>query len=75
MKTTTTKTEKAIANLEATIRFQFNHRRSMEREYASEPKHKLESRRFAARSEREDLRTLCESLRGLRQLQALRAIL
>lgn len=62
----TPKQKAAIETLETKIDWDFRNRRSMEPEYAREPKAKLENRRFAGRIERQELRALCVSLRALR---------
>lgn len=56
----------AIQVLETKVAWDFQHRRSMEREYPREPLHKLRDRRHAGRMERVELRAICVALRALR---------
>jgi len=59
-------TREAIEIIEVMVEHGVRHRRSMERAYPSEPKSKLEERRWAGRSDRRELLALCVALRTLR---------
>lgn len=59
-------TREAMSIVQGMIEWRIQHRTSMERAYPSEPKSKLEERRWAGRSDRRELRALCVALRTLR---------